>query len=76
MFLTEYDEKGTMRRQARDNREEGRKEGRAALKKATEYLKENGRTSEIEELIFSDDFFDSVIREAGIEFEESSADEA
>jgi hypothetical protein len=76
MFLTEYDEKETMRRQARDNREEGRKEGRVALKKATEYLKENGRASEIEKLNLDDNFFISVIKEAGIEFEESSAEEA
>ena len=87
MFMTEYDEKETMRRLARDEREEGRKEGReevreegrregqdenrAMMKKATEYLVSSGRESEIVNLNLDDQFFASVLEEAGISYAEN-----
>ena len=99
MFMTEYDEKETMRRLARDEREEGRREGReegreegrkegreegreegrreghdenrAMMKKATEYLVSSGRESEVVNLNLDDQFFASVLEEAGISYAEN-----
>lgn len=75
MFMTEYDEKETMRRLARDEREEGRKEGREeyhqALKQASEYLKSKGRESEVINLITDDQFCASIFKEAEISYADS-----
>jgi hypothetical protein len=86
MFLTEYDEKETMRRLARDERQEGRKEGRQegrkegrdenadAVEQATEYLVANGRKEELYRMNTDRAFFASVLQEAGIRYGEPEED--
>ena len=64
MFMTEYDEKKAMRRMARD----GREEERDLLKQATEYLISQGRESEVINLNLNDQFFEAVLKEAGLEY--------
>ena len=66
MFFTEYDEKETMRRLARDERQEGRKEG---LQEGLQEGRQEGRMEERIELL-------SQLTEEGLITEEIGAQKA